>query len=205
MKAISNMKYFEDVGDYLRNIEIKGNLLDVGATDGGLKEHLDKSINYFSLDIKNFNKDRPNNYLVNLDTDKIPVEDNTFDVIVCLETLEHLLYPNKVMKELLRVGKEDCIFIISMPNEFNLWARILFLFGKMQKSQEPFKVQEHNHIHKPRVKDIINFCRNYFKIINVEFVWYSRKNHLLDWLFNSLCSIIPNLFARNVIVYGRRK
>lgn len=45
----------------------------------------------------------------------LPYKDNSFDLIICTEVLEHLEEPAKAIKEMLRVSKK--YLIISVPNE----------------------------------------------------------------------------------------
>ena len=45
----------------------------------------------------------------------IPFKDNSFDLVICTEVLEHLEYPEKALAELQRVTKGTCI--ISVPHE----------------------------------------------------------------------------------------
>ncbi len=46
---------------------------------------------------------------------KIPFKDNSFDLVICTEVLEHLEKPEKALAELERVTKSYCI--ISVPHE----------------------------------------------------------------------------------------
>lgn len=60
-------------------------------------------------------------YLVH-DVETLPFPDNSFDVVVSLETVEHLSNPEKFLKELHRVLKENGTAIISCPND-NYYAQ----------------------------------------------------------------------------------
>ena len=86
-----------------------GKLLDVGADECHLKEHLDKDTSYLGVglggtpDIK-----------VNLEKEKIPFEDNFFDCVLCNDVLEHLDNIHVVFDELCRVSSKWVI--ISLPN-----------------------------------------------------------------------------------------
>lgn len=48
----------------------------------------------------------------------IPFEDNYFDLVFMLEVLEHLVYPEKAIKEVSRVLKKDGVFAFVSPNLF---------------------------------------------------------------------------------------
>src|SRR3989344_8074166 len=57
----------------------------------------------------------------------LPFEDNSFDLVICTEVLEHLEEPKKGLKELIRVSKK--YLLLSVPNEpFFMMAN--FLRGK---------------------------------------------------------------------------
>ena len=49
--------------------------------------------------------------------EKLPYADNSFDLIVSLETIEHLDNPDKFLLELRRVIKPDGTIILSCPND----------------------------------------------------------------------------------------
>ena len=57
----------------------------------------------------------------------LPYKDDSFDMVICTEVLEHLTYPEKALKELARVSRKYCV--ISVPHE--PWFRVgNFLRGK---------------------------------------------------------------------------
>lgn len=45
----------------------------------------------------------------------IPVEDETFDAVLCTEVLEHVPDPNKALKEIIRVTKTGGVLILTAP------------------------------------------------------------------------------------------
>ena len=187
-------------------------LLDVGAAEGYLKTLLPENIKYFSLDVMG-----KQNYIHNLDEFPVPIPNNQFDILVCLETLEHTMYPYKIMKELLRISKPKALFFLSMPNEYNFYCRFNYLIGKKTSVQEPFMVVEkHRHIHLPRVKDILNFFSYYLNIKEIDYKWYSRTSAhgkgfkkkiflIIDKIINKFAKIYPSLFTRTVVIKGLRK
>lgn len=214
-KILSNyVRYYFFIAKTLHDLpkNKKYILLDVGASNKILQKIIPKNINYKSLDLEG-----KHDYIFNLDKGKIPIKDNFFDIIVCTETLEHTIYPHKVMEELLRITKNDALFILSMPNELNFYIRLQYLLGIKNKSQTPFKtIINHGHIHTPRVKDIINFFPEYVNIKNTYYCWYSRSTFtskgikrnffmIFDSIFNVFSKVHPSLFARNVTVIGKKK
>lgn len=62
-------------------------------------------------------KPSKNRKFLKADLEKLPVKGKTFDKIECSEVIEHVLNPNKMLKEFHRVLKDDGILVISFPNE----------------------------------------------------------------------------------------
>lgn len=54
---------------------------------------------------------------VNADVCNLPFADSSFDKICCSEVIEHVLYPDQVLKELRRVVKVNGRIIITIPDE----------------------------------------------------------------------------------------
>ena len=190
----------------------KFKLLDVGSGEHLLEIFLPDNVKYYSLDYEG-----KQNFIHNLDKFPIPIKDKSFDIIVCLENLEHTMYPHKVMEELVRIAKPNAIFLLSMPNEYNFYCRLNFLLGRKTAAQESFMVVEkHLHIQLPRVKDIICFFSSYVKIQQIDYQWYSRSSwhhkgfsgklsQFLDKLINPFSKLSPSFFSRTVVVKAVKK
>ncbi len=72
-------------------------------------------------------------------------KDNSFDIVVCSELLEHVPQPEKVMKEIYRIVKKGGIAIISTPNADNR-------LGKLKKFA-PRKLKQNWNQPVPKQKD----------------------------------------------------
>lgn len=187
----------------------KYKLLDIGAAkERYLEKFLPDNVEYHGLDF-----DGHQDYSCDLNKLPIPIEDNQFDIILCLETLEHTIWPHKVIKEILRIAKPDARFFLSMPNEYNFYCRFNFLIGRKTSVQlPPFAVVERaGHIQTPRVKDIVGFFSTYIDVKEIEYRWHSRSSvhgtpikkflsSIFDSIIDSLANFYPSLFARVVVV-----
>lgn len=88
---------------------LKGKILDIGCRNKDLKRFLDRDAEYTGLDIA-----READLIVDLDKEKIPFPDNSFDCVVCFDVLEHLENIHLVFDEIIRVSSKYAI--ISLPN-----------------------------------------------------------------------------------------
>lgn len=98
-------------------------VLDVGAGEGFMLElfrvnKIAKKLEGLEYSDKaiNFGKElHPKVKIKKGDIYKLPYKDNSFDLVMCTEVLEHLENPKKALKELKRVTKK--YLLLSVPNE----------------------------------------------------------------------------------------
>lgn len=116
----------------------KGTLLDIGCGNGGGSLSLQSQgfavtgIDLSKVGVAKARKKGLEAIVCDVEADNIPGE---YDVIVCLEVLEHLQFPLKVLEKLRRNLSRDGELIISFPNEFHLLRRLLILTGKQDFSR----------------------------------------------------------------------
>ena len=67
--------------------------------------------------------------VVDLSTSTLPFCDEMFDLIVCKDVLEHLLYPLHTLRQIERVLKKNGLLLVHVPNHFPLYSRLKFLFN----------------------------------------------------------------------------
>jgi SAM-dependent methyltransferase len=60
----------------------------------------------------------------------LPFPDRSFDLVVCKDILEHILEPLAVLKEAMRVLRDNGTIVISVPNHFYWPMRVRLLLGK---------------------------------------------------------------------------
>jgi SAM-dependent methyltransferase len=103
---------------------LQGSILDVGADEKYLTQHLPVSARYWGIGLGG----SPDQEL-NLETGVIPFADNSFDTVLCLDVLEHLDNLHDVFDELCRVSRNHVI--IALPNAWSGILRVI-LFGDYQ-------------------------------------------------------------------------
>ena len=146
---------------------IKNNkrVLDVGCGDGTLMEFL-------KLNQKNDVRGlEPQKLLVqkciakglsviegNAEKDLNQFPEKSFDYVVLSQTLQAFIFPEKVLKQLLRIGKQT---IVSIPN-FGYWkVRFHLLFkGTMPVTKNlPNEWYNTPNLHMCTIQDFVNFCK----------------------------------------------
>jgi methionine biosynthesis protein MetW len=139
-------------------------VLDVGCGDGSLMNLLvkEKNIEVRGLELEKHNvqeciyKGLPV-IQGNAETELYQFPNQSFDYVVLSQTLQAFYNPDKVLKELLRIGKS---VIISIPN-FGYWKvrTSLLFFGKMPITKAlPDTWYNTPNLHMCTIKDLFNYC-----------------------------------------------
>lgn len=104
-------------------------VLDAGAGQGALSSELVKlGFKVLACDIDNSQFLIPGVECQKADLNKkLPYSDNAFDIVVSLETIEHLENPWHFIREAKRLLKKDGLLILSTPNVSHISSRLLFL------------------------------------------------------------------------------
>ena len=167
-------KEFKVIADLLpKNVRV----LDVGCGDGSLMSHLikEKNIEARGLELKkeNITKCIYKGLTViegNAETELHQFPNQSFNFVILSQTLQAFYNPEKVLKDLLRIGKS---VVVSIPN-FGYWKvrTSLLFFGKMPvtKTLPNFWYNTPN-LHMCTIKDLFNFCDekniNIIKVVGV--------------------------------------
>ena len=85
--------------------------------------------------------------------------DQSFDYVILSQTLQAFYKPDKVLNELLRIGKS---VIVSIPN-FGYWkvrTSLLFLGRMPETTSLPYKWYDTPNLHMCTIKDFYELCIN---------------------------------------------
>ena len=156
-------KEFKIISDL---IEKNSRVLDVGCGDGELMSFI---LNNISDDIRGIEISKSNLQkciskgltVIEGDAEKdlFQFPNSSFDYVILSQTLQAFLNPEKVLDELLRVGKKA---IVTIPN-FGHWkVRLNLLFKGTMPVTESLPHEWYNtpNLHMCSIKDFFNFCDN---------------------------------------------
>jgi len=184
----------------------KGPVLDLGCGDGLFLEMLKrKEIAGIGLEISSAAVEKAK--AKGLDVRKfdfsnapLPFIDNSFEVAVLLDVIEHLYQPDKILKEAHRVTRYG--IILSVPNFNSLPARTQMLIGKIPENNKP----KQGHIYWTSysvIKDLLK--KNGFEIEKIEvnsfFSWLPGIKNLMQFL----AKIRPSLFGLRFVIKAGKK
>ena len=141
-------------------------ILDVGCGDGELMkfiyENISKRIRGLEISKDNVQKCIQKGLTViegNAEMDLQQFPSNSFDYVILSQTLQAFLNPEKVISDLLRIGKTS---IVTIPN-FGFWkVRFNLLFKGTMPVTKTLPNEWYNtpNLHMCSIKDFVNFCNN---------------------------------------------
>jgi len=114
----------------------------------------------------------------------LPFGDESFDVVVAGELLEHVRDPAGLVGEVSRVLRPGGTFVASVPNAFRLKNRLRFLLGR-----KPEDDPTHLHMYSPA---------------DVRTLLAGFDDPQLHFIAGRLVRLQPRLFANDVVFSGRK-
>lgn len=133
----------------------------------------------------------------NIEKDPFPFADDTFDVVLCMEVLEHLGYsPSHMLAEAHRVLKPGGLMFITVPNFINLKRTVNMLFnrpcgypysgygiyGRHQREYAPFEVAA-----------LLEACHYQVSALETANVWPTFRGNPIKGLGNALLNAVGKL------------
>lgn len=184
-------------------IEESHSILEVGCGVSGLINYLPRG-DKFALDplVKGYIEDggdKDNVKLIRAVGEEIPFPDNYFDLVICLNALDHTINPQKVIEESFRVVKNGGTFFLSIF----VSSKIIYFYRRMKEAigmgdpLHPFHFTEEKIITmlKDSSFEIISVDVDIYKIVSKK----SRKKGLKNFLTSSIVRIYRLISPRKNI------
>jgi len=162
-------------GKVLRDLSCRGSYSRLVATD--LHHRIDEDIEFVEHNLENL----------------LPFEDNSFDIVICTDVLEHVEQKRQLIGEIQRVSREWVV--ISLPNtQHRKYVRGLRkgYMGKQYRFLVDDGVDRHRWI--TFYKDNVSFVEEYFLIVQQIDVCDKQSDTLPARFF-------PSSYVRNQIFF----
>ena len=209
-------KYKKKIFDSLRLNNKK--ILDVGYTDY-IQPNLKNEFTILDNNKKLLQLAKKNKLEIikkNLDDDKpLNIKNNSYDVILFLDSLEHLAKAEERFEEIIKKLKNNGLIILSVPNTYNIINRIFFLLNiNIDVTDNNHLIKKKifsDHLHQISFKKIKKLIKkNNLKVTKKYFYFIKKiKRHKNLKFLNSLNNLIsfcklqylfPNLFSYGIIL-----
>ena len=185
-------QFRQDFAVIAKWIPFGAKVLDLGCEDGSLLKFLEGSLEVKGYGIEkddahwlNTLKQGLNVIQMDLESGLSGFESQSFDVVVLSQTLQARHNTEKIVHEMLRVGKEA---IVTFPN-FGYWRhRIQLIQGQMPVSKNlPYEWYNTPNIHLCTIKDFDEFCiKNKIGVKERLILTHGKPIHVMPNLLGAL-------------------
>lgn len=124
---------------------------------------------------------------IDIDAGRLPYEENRFDLVTCIEVIEHVENQFHLVRELYRVLKPGGCAVVTTPNLLNINSRMRYMTWGFWLLFEPLSLTSHNpvdtsgHIHPVTFYYVAYMLhRAGFKNVRVHFDRHKRSALLLS-------------------------
>ncbi len=184
--------------------KIGGTLLDVGCGKGDLLPFVNTHCNrYVGCDVVKY-AGFPSELefcKVDLDTGRMPLDDNAVDIVVSAETIEHLENPRAFVRELTRVLRPGGLLVVTTPNNLSFLSKLTLMlknnYNMFQDADYPAHITALLEID---LKRIVTECG--LTDLNTRFSLRSRLPGTACIYPRWLCSLAPRALSENILVSG---
>lgn len=150
------------------------NILDLGCNDGGRTIFVANLLNIsmqntygvdIDMDLISKCQQKFNAEIVDLEQDRLPYDNNIFDLIVCNQVIEHLKIFENAISEAIRVTRKGGYIILGIPNLSHLINRFLLIFG----SQPMCMALDGTHVRGFTHKAFLRLLRSYTELEIIDY------------------------------------
>lgn len=130
------------------------NILDIGCAGGTITNNISHifpqakitGVDVYPRAIEYGRRKYPDIKFVLGDAQNIPFKNKSFDLVVCYETLEHLINPLEALREIKRVLKSDGVALIAMDSGSLLFQIVWWFWEKTKgKVWQGAHINPYNH------------------------------------------------------------
>jgi len=175
------------------HLPVSGRLLEIGSYPfERTKDLIELGYDVSGVDL-NHNKTEYHVKKCDIETEKLPYNDNEFDIVLMMQVLEHLgrdpIWP---LKEIKRVLKKDSMFLLSTPNFYHLRNFYYIIFKGYQWEISNFvkytgRQDYTGHIRtysRKEIKMLLESCE--FNVKEHHYLWYSSEKYKIGGIITYL-------------------
>jgi SAM-dependent methyltransferase len=104
-----------------------GTVIDVGCGQGNLWHYIHQNCDrYLGVDVLKYQgfPEQAEFLAQNMDDGQVPLPDGSADVVISVETIEHVENPRAFMRELVRLAKPGGLVLVTTPNQLSFLSKL---------------------------------------------------------------------------------
>ena len=186
------------IADSCKDLLKEGTILDVGSRD-------DSAQQVFGSACQLIDKNNPRLAMWDWETEALPYPENSFDHVLCLDTLEHVEHFHRSLLDLVRVARK--YVVISLPNPWRkMFKQMLLGYGTTSSYGLPFEKPLDRHRWFFNTDDAEELM--FYQSANPSFPFKVKKiiHHVPiaiprhRWQYALARTLLPSRYAKNLLV-----
>lgn len=184
-----------------------GRIIDVGCGAGQLYPFVRPWFQkYVGVDVVKYEGFPAEADFVQLDLDNnaVPLPDGYGDVVVAVETIEHLENPRQFVRQLVRLAKPGGWVVVTTPNQLSILSFLTLLvrhrFAAFQESDYPAHITALLEVDLQRIAGECGITQP-----EIEYSLVGRVPRTELRFPGVLSRVFPRAFSDNVLLIGRRR
>ena len=187
-----------------RRITSRGTLVDFGCGAGQLfpyvKPFFDGYVGVDAVRYDRFPKECAF-HLLDFDSGRVPLEDNFADVVVGVETIEHVENPRAFFRELVRLCKPGGLVVVTTPNQLSFLSKLTLVFKNQFNAFTESSYPAHlTALLESDLRRIATECK--LADLEVNFSGKGRIPKTARSVPKILSQAVPRAFSDNVAISG---
>ena len=200
----------EFIKSYMSRIPKNYKILDLGCGEGVLVEEY-RNLGY---DIIGLDENFSSEFVIRGDVRETPFSNHDFDLILCLDVIEHLNYKSQrsAIAEIRRILKDEGIAVLTLPNLAHFYSRLRFLLmgkfdrtAKVEKHPGDRPIAEYMQLSKQEGFKIIQ-RKGLFPTLPIIYQLIQRYPSRTLWLYNLINRVFPfaNYCFLNILIIQKK-
>ncbi len=203
------------LGSHQKMLELVGSgkrVLDAGCSSGYMAERLVKrgctvvGLDLDADDAKVAEQFCEAVYVGDIERMDLPLEPESFDVVLCGDLIEHLRDPGATLARLRPFLKPGGTLVLSTPNVANWSIRVMFLFGRFRYTDRGLLDRTHTHLF---TRNTLRECVEGagYDVDTLDFVTPVPGPEVpaVNKVVRKIGSLRPSLFAYQFVVRGIKR
>jgi len=117
------------VADALAVVGARGSVLDIGCGTGAIRAYLnDRFTRYTGVDVIRYDGFPDDGHFVQADLDRDDPALDAADVVMAVETIEHLENPRALVRRLVRLARPGGWVVVTTPNQLSALSLLTLMF-----------------------------------------------------------------------------
>lgn len=180
----TNKIRYKIMREMINSCEFKDIIVDLGCGRYPISDGISSKKRYLIDEVYGYDLEK-----------EIQVDDNTADIVIAGEVIEHIKNSKLLISEIKRVLKPGGYLILSTPNACSIISRIKMIFGKLPTHYE----ESPKHLHVFNLKKLLYWLKDFELIQSKSNGIITHQKLLLPAWFT------PTTFGDDLIVHLRLK